>query len=157
MKSLTFTVIGTPAPGGSKKGFYNKALGRVMIVEAGKNTKTWRQAVVESARAAIQKFVLETCRPFDKFEGPLRVTCSFLMPRTQAHYGKKKGVKYLKDTAPHWHITKPDATKLFRSTEDAISDAGVWYYDSQVAVQDIKKIYSDDFTGATITIEELER
>jgi len=47
---LTIDVLGTPAPQGSKKGFYNPKLGRVQIVEDAKQkTRTWRQDVLTAA------------------------------------------------------------------------------------------------------------
>lgn len=46
---ITITVIGTPAPQGSKK-FVGVKNGRGILVESSKAVKPWRQAVVWAAR-----------------------------------------------------------------------------------------------------------
>jgi Holliday junction resolvase RusA-like endonuclease len=58
----------------------------------------------------------------------------------------------LKPNAPYYHTNAPDATKLIRSTEDALKKL-VWQDDSQVCLQIISKTYEDK-PGALITIEE---
>ncbi len=59
------------------------------------------------------------------------------MPRPKAH-SRKDGV--LKDDAPNWHANKPDATKLLRSLEDALTGV-LWIDDSRIVRQQVKKIY----------------
>jgi Holliday junction resolvase RusA-like endonuclease len=60
----------------------------------------------------------------------------------------------LKPTAPTWCITKPDATKLVRGIEDAITNAGLWRDDAQVARQFVEKSYADT-ARVEVTIRKL--
>lgn len=139
---VKFFVPGVPAPGGSKRVFYNKKTGRAIVTDDCKRNKDWRALVVMAAR--------QHCRV--ALEGPLALSITFYMPRPKAHYGAN-GVKL---TAPSFHTVKPDATKLLRSTEDALSDAGVWRDDAQVAIQRVIKLYTNAVrTGAEIVIEQL--
>lgn len=108
-----------------------------MSDDAGERNKAWRLAVKLVARAHIPRLP----------DGPIALYIEFVMPRPKAHYGKKG----LKASAPDYHINKPDMTKLIRSTEDALTDAGIWRDDSQVANQCAVKVYGDE-VGANITI-----
>lgn len=142
---MTIFVPGLPCPGGSKKAFFNKRTGRAMIVDAaGQRNKDWRASVLFAVRELIE--------PHKVMEGPLKVEVTFYMPRPKAHYGAKG----LKDRAPVYHAIRPDATKLWRSTEDALTDAGVWNDDGQVSEQVIKKFWCEPrATGARIIIEQI--
>ena len=150
-RRISFRVEGVPAPGGSKRGFVVKRaggkLGVAMTDAGGERTKNWRQSVLLAARAALRS--TDDVRPFD---GPLVVDVTFLMPRPKGHYGKA-GIKASAPVAP---TTKPDATKLWRSTEDAISDAGLWTDDAQVVRQCVSKVYAETAlqTGALVTIKQ---
>jgi Holliday junction resolvase RusA-like endonuclease len=81
--------------------------------------------------------------------GPLTLHIRFCMPRPKYHFNSK-GV--LKPTAPYYHTTSPDVTKLIRSTEDALKQI-VWRDDAQVALQIGSKTYEDK-AGALIMVEE---
>lgn len=143
--ALEFFVPGVPAPGGSKKGFVNPRTKRVVIVDdAGQKNKDWRNSVKFAARDAIH----------EAFSGPVSLDVTFYMPRPKAHY---RANGELKPSAPRFHTTKPDRTKLLRSTEDALSDAGVWRDDTQVVDGPVRKVYADDVskTGARIVIKAL--
>lgn len=144
--TLVFRVDGQPAPGGSKRFVgMSKRTGRAVLVDmGGKRNKTWR-ALVAAAGAALNAKPLE---------GPLELTCSFVMPRPKKHFHtdkKRKG--QLRADAPHWHTNAPDATKLLRSTEDALKGI-TWGDDSQVARQHASKVYGDR-PGALIEITTL--
>lgn len=145
MAEYSFFVPGHPAPGGSKKfvGF-SKATGRAILVDAaGQRNKDWRTTVqVFAQQAGVQ--------PLD---GPIALTVRFCMPRPKSHYGTGRKASHLKAAAPSFHTTKPDTTKLLRSTEDAL--AGIaWKDDAQVCVQTATKRY-DTKPGAWITIQQL--
>ena len=75
------------------------------------------------------------------------------MPRPKSHF-RANGL--LKPTAPLYHTSKPDLTKLMRSTEDALTGI-CWTDDSSIARQSPLKLYSNDgLTGATIEVTTLE-
>jgi len=129
----SFFVPGTPRPGGSKTAFYNKKTGRAMIVDAGgKPTKNWRDSV---ATAALEAGI-------EKLDGPVRLNLSFFFERPKSHYRSGKYSNELKTDAPKFKTSKPDTTKLIRSTEDALTGIA-WHDDSQVIRQFAEKLYCD--------------
>jgi len=87
------------------------------------------------------------------WDGPLCVNVTVHMPRPQAHFSKKTG---LKPNAPKFHISKPDVDNLTKSILDALTNLGVWKDDSIVADHAIKKVYANGQTGAQIEIKECE-
>jgi len=135
---MEFFVPGVPAPGGSKR-----HIGGGRIIEDCKRTKGWRDSVMW---AAIQADVFMS-------SGPLCFVVVFRMPRPKGHY-RKDGT--LKPSAPAYPTTKPDTTKLMRSTEDALKGIA-WHDDSQVVYQVASKMYAarDGIPGADIKIERM--
>lgn len=130
-------VPGIPQPAGSKKGFVvkSKATGkmRAVIVDDAKRSRPWKaqiSAIVQDGWKGI---------PADE---PLSMTLRFVMPRPDSHFGMKRGEKYLKESAPTWHTIKPDATKLVRAVEDALTGI-LWRDDAIIAVQLVTKVYGD--------------
>jgi Holliday junction resolvase RusA-like endonuclease len=145
-QSLKFFVPGIPAPGGSKKAFIRN--GRVNMVDAGKNNKPWRASVALFASQAIQKLEV-----FTLMDGPLSLELMFAMPRTGSHYGTGRNKGVLKANAPEHHIVTPDATKLTRALEDALTGI-VWTDDARIARQFITKVYADK-PGAYVCVSEI--
>ena len=138
-------VAGIPQPAGSKKGFVvrNKATGksRAIIVDDAKNSRPWKShisAMVSDAWKA---------PPLD---GALQLDIVFTMPRPASHFGTRKGERYLKPTAPHFHTVKPDRTKLLRCAEDAL--LGVLLVDDcRVVAGEAVKVYGEK-PGASIRV-----
>jgi len=129
---FNFTVYGVPQPGGSKKAFFNKKLNRNILVDDCKQNKPWR----DSVRAAfIDKYPNAT-----PLFGPIRMEITFFMPRPKGHYGTGKNAGTLKPRAALYHTVKPDATKLVRSTEDALTGYA-WVDDAMIALQIVSKLY----------------
>ena len=145
---ISFFVPGVPAPGGSKRAFPHKNTGRIIVIDACKRNKEWRETVALYAR---QEYKGE---PID---GPLFLRVTFFMPRPKYHYGKGRNADRLKGSAPkRWHTVKPDATKLLRSTEDALTDALIWHDDAQVVQQEVWKVYAErGREGAQIEIRRV--
>ena len=112
---ISFTVYGTPGPQGSKKFVGTTKTGRGILVESSAKVKPWRMDVKEAAESARSSHG-------DTFDGPLRVSMVFTLrkpssaPKTRATFPDRK----------------PDLSKLVRSTEDAISDSGLWADDARV-------------------------
>ena len=96
-------------------------------------------------------------RPATPLQGPVRVNLCFFFARPKGHFGTKKGVPYLKDAAPSWHIVKPDRDNLDKAVLDALTRAQFWIDDCQVCWGDIKKVYSNPSCppGVAIIIEQL--
>lgn len=145
----TFTVYGTPQPAGSKRALgFRRPDGSVgaRVVDANNKAAMWKQAVA----AAVTLELLEgrICA----FDGPVpvRVVCTFFVTRPADHY-KKDGT--LKPSAPQYPCKRPDATKLWRGTEDAITGL-IWKDDAQIVEQIIRKRFSP--TSAPYTTIEFE-
>jgi Holliday junction resolvase RusA-like endonuclease len=152
---LVITVYGTPAPQGSKRAFAvrgkgGKPTGRVAVIESSHDrVKSWRQAVLEAALA------VGAGQPL---QGPLSASVTFYMPRPKSHLRTGRSAGQVKDSAPASPSGKPDLSKLLRSTEDAITDAGVWADDAQVvSYTGLAKERADTRPpGAAITITPLD-
>ena len=141
---ISFFVPGIPKPGGSKIPGVNRTTGKSFVRPACKDVKGWMQTVAYFAYNAYKDEILT---------GPIKLMMTFFMPRPKSHYGTGRNAGVLKLTAPYWHISMPDRTKLLRSTEDALKGI-IWKDDSQVCAGETKKIYSER-TGVLIEIEPL--
>lgn len=130
MTSFHFTVLGLPAPQGSKSIGRNRRTGKAIVLE-GKGVgrrrhKAWREAVRAEAFVALHT---KRARPID---GAVSVSLVFYFPRPQRG---ARGLVY--------KATKPDTDKLARSCLD--SCAGLLYRDdAQVAELHATKLFTDD-------------
>lgn len=135
-EAITFRVAGmAPAPQGSKR-----HLGGGRMVESCRNVKPWRQLV---AMAAVEAGV-------QLIRGPVRMSAVFLFTRPAGHF-RKDGT--LKPSAPVHHCVKPDASKLQRSTEDALSKLA-YEDDCRIVALSCEKRYCapGEMPGALITL-----
>ena len=114
-RQVALQVYGTPAPQGSKK-FVGMHGGRGVMVESSKKVKPWRQDVKAAARELL-----------DKSGGP--AFDSAVVVRMVFTVAKPKSAPKRTRT---WPRTKPDLSKLARSTEDALVDAGLLRDDSLI-------------------------
>jgi crossover junction endodeoxyribonuclease RusA len=110
---IRIVVYGSPAPQGSKK-FVGMAGGHGMLVESSKKVKPWREDVKAAAL-----LVRNGAPPLD---GPLAVRMIFTVPKP-ASAPKRRRL---------YPMRKPDVSKLARSTEDALTDAGIWTDDARI-------------------------
>lgn len=113
MTRLVVVVYGIPGPQGSKK-FVGMHAGRGIMVESSKKVKPWRQAVQAAA--------LDARAGRAPFDCPLWVSMVFTMPKPASAPKRTRT----------WACRKPDVSKLARSTEDALTDAGLWSDDARV-------------------------
>lgn len=139
---ITFFVPGIPKPGGSKVPGFNRKTGKGFVRPACDKVKGWMQTVAYFAYNEYKGEILT---------GPIWLSMTFVMPRPKNHYGMGGNAGILKATAPYWHTSMPDRTKLLRSTEDALKGI-VWKDDSQVCDGPIQKIYGEK-PGVVITIQ----
>lgn len=140
MFSVSFFVTGTPRPAGSKRGFRHPHSDRILIVDAsGSAGKVWRRQIQVEA-----KRVMQTAPPLPY---PVKLRCTFMFKRPQSHYNKSG----LKPAAKLHHTQKPDATKLLRALEDALTGI-VWLDDAQVVEQHVTKHWSDTTSGVHVTV-----
>jgi len=148
--TLTINVVGTPAPQGSKRAFVVN--GRAVMAENSKKVKPWRQDVKAAALEALA--ALGNRHPYP-LTGPVEVTVTFYMPRPGYHFRTGQRAHELKPGAPTFVDKRPDISKLVRSTEDALTEAGVYRDDAQIAVLTAAMEYANGAVGARITIAAL--
>lgn len=144
---IVIVVYGSPAPQGSKRFVGTTKTGRGIMVESSKKVAPWREAVKLAAlRVRSERHLIA---PLD---GPLRVSMTFSVPRPKS--------------APKSRIfpdRMPDLAKLIRSTEDALTDAGIWVDDARVVEYGrMAKVYVGTSSwgalyepGCTIAIEAM--
>lgn len=138
MTSIRFQVLGKPQPAGSKKGFVNPKTGKVIITEDAKKSKPWKQEVASTAEHAVSGDEGWTvCDP-----RPMRLEVAFILARPKGHFGTGRNAGTVRESAPRYPATKPDATKLLRAVEDALTGV-VWRDDAQVVEQAAWKIYGE--------------
>lgn len=143
MTHLRIVVYGRPGPQGSKR-----ALGPGRMVEQSPHVGPWREAVRAAARAEMQRKSWVTI-PRGTAVG---LHINFLHQRPASHYGTGRNADTLKPTAPTWKTTAPDLSKLIRSTEDALTDAGVWADDALVAQVSAIDQWTTGLTHAIVTV-----
>lgn len=120
----------------------HRASGSAIIVDAsGKRGKAWRENVAATAVAQYRK---------PPMTGALIITAAFYLPRPDSHYvkshtreGKRLAIREIRDKAPRHHTIRPDATKLWRSTEDALTGIA-WEDDAQIVRQSVEKRYGEE-------------
>ena len=112
---IEIIVYGTPAPQGSKsfKGLVN---GHAVMAESSKKVKPWRMDV----KAAAEEYLRSPGAA--PIPGAVVASMIFTMPKPKSAPKKRRT----------WPSTKPDLSKLIRSTEDALTDAGIWGDDARV-------------------------
>lgn len=143
-------VYGLPAPQGSKR-----HVGKGVMVESSAKVKPWREAVKAAA--------LEVRGDRTPLVCPLSVAMTFTFVRPRGHYRSGRNAHLLGTRAPIAPATVPDLSKLLRSTEDALTDAGIWRDDALVAeylraakVWANEGLESLDVPGAVIRIYTME-
>lgn len=132
MSSVTFDIYGRVAGQGSKR-----HVGGGVMIESSKHHKPWREAVKTAAREAVGD-----CAPMT---GAVEVIVTFYLPRPKSHFRTGKNAHLLRDNAPRTLCANGvDIDKAQRATFDAMTDAGVWGDDRQIAHVAAFKRYADD-------------
>ncbi|GGW99542.1 RusA family crossover junction endodeoxyribonuclease [Streptomyces chryseus] len=155
--ALVVVVRGLPGPQGSKR-----HVGNGVMIESSAKVKPWRADVVSAAVEAREKI-----EGFAKLSGPLRVDLVFSFDRPKGHMGSGRNATVVRPSAPLRPHVKPDLSKLVRSTEDALTTAGV-YQDDALIVEygQLGKWYTTDHglvdgvldgPGCTIRLWRIER
>ena len=139
---VRITVIGSPAPQGSKRAWVNKHTGKAVMIEQAKSIRPWREAVKLAAFDVFEKCGI--CR------GALRVEMAFTLKAL-----KKPGGRQYPDRPP-------DLSKLVRGVEDALTDSGIWEDDARVVLLMASKVYVGapdalPVPGVSIVIDEMVR
>lgn len=148
MTKLEFTVEGLPKPAGSKRGIPGQRRDGSLyanVVDDCKGTKGWQAVISFFARQAYRG---------EPLTGALSVSFTFFMPRPKGHFGTGKNAAVLKPSAPAFHVVKPDALKLARAAEDAMTGI-VYRDDAQIVLEHISKAYGSP-ARVEIKIQTLE-
>lgn len=123
----SFVVFGKAEPGGSKRPGQSKA-GKLFVRDDNPKAAGWKREV-----GIVAGTLMRSRQPF---EGPLSLSVTFYQARPKWHFGAH-GVK---KTAPRFPTVKPDATKLLRPLEDALTGI-IWKDDAQICIQHVAKRY----------------
>lgn len=132
MSVVAFSVVGRPAPQGSKS--YK---GNNRFVEASKYLPAWRSAVVSAAKSVLPV-------GFVRFDQPVRLEVVFLVARPLKPKFGRPG-------------TPPDLDKLVRGLCDSLTQAGVWVDDALVCELDAMKSFVEpgEESGAVVRVTVL--
>lgn len=128
---VTFTVLGKPAPQGSKR-----YVGNGRMVEASKHLEPWRMATRIAAMEAMRASRLPT------YTGPVDVHVHYTFAISPSSRGRTDGML---------HAIRPDLDKLLRATLDGITGV-VIDDDSRVANLSSRKTWTTGEQGAQITV-----
>ena len=144
---ITLTVYGMPAPQGSKRFVGVSKAGRGLMVESSAKVKPWRMDVKAAAEALIGRMAGEW-----PMGGALVAEMVFTLPKPASAPRRRQT----------WPDKKPDLSKLVRSTEDALSDAGFWVDDARVVEYSrLAKVFPGedpaalDRPGVRITVRQI--
>lgn len=141
LESVTFRVLGDPAPQGSKTATMFKPRGgppRAGLRDANPKTlRPWRQAVAAEAQAVAGPTPLD---------GPLALTVHF---RFSMPASRPKRIRVL---GVWWCSVKPDIDKLVRAIMDSMKDGGLIRDDARVCDLHATKTEVVGWTGATVTV-----
>lgn len=143
---IRIVVRGTPAPQGSKSFKGMSKAGRAILTESSKKVRPWRQDVKAAAEALRER---TGTAPID---GPVVVSMVFTLQKPASAPKRRR-------TYP---MRTPDLSKLARSTEDALTDAGIWADDARVIgytklwkTYPMEDVDALDTPGAVIEIREV--
>lgn len=117
MKAISFTVPGKAYPAGSHKSFHGR------ITHVNPKLKPWMDTVKWFAMNKYEREVL--------ISGPVELELHFTIAYRKGDYGTGRNADKLKPSAPTYHTTTPDLTKLIRAVEDALTGI-IWKDDKQV-------------------------
>lgn len=145
--SVQFTVHGTAAPAGSKKGFINRKTGRVIITDASKGSRPWKSQISSAA--------VDAMAGRDPLDGPLLLELTFWVARPKGHYGSGKNAGVVKGSAPFAPTVRPDVLKLARGVEDALTTI-VYRDDAQITTEILQKAYTTGSARTEIRVVQIE-
>lgn len=124
---IEIIVHGEPAPQGSKR-YVGRHGGRGLMIESSAKVKPWREAVKWAAIEAMRAQGIT-----EPLDGPLCVQMVFTLRKPAS---APKRTRTFPDR-------KPDLSKLVRSTEDALTDAGLIVDDARIVSLLAFKLFPD--------------
>lgn len=142
---LVMWVPGKAQTAGSKSAFVNPATGKAIVTESGSavskgRKRTWRGDLKDAGRDARRRY-WHLDEPTD---AAIEARFVFVRSRSsdQVRSGRHAGV--VKDWAAGARpVKRPDALKLARAAEDALTGV-LWLDDSQIVDEWLHKVFGDD-------------
>ena len=142
--TIKFTVLGKAETAGSKRAFFKQGMKRPIVIDDNAKSKPWKAEVAAAAREVYDGPLLN---------GALAVTFTFFRPRPKGHF-KKNGELATAGLDAEFPTTKPDALKLARGVEDALT--GVIYRDdAQIVTESLMKRWGEP-ARVEVEIEECQ-
>ena len=92
--------------------------------------------------------IIKHLRPFKPdapLDGPLELKVSWYFPKGSRH-------KHFE-----WRVTKPDTDNLEKMLKDCMTELNFWNDDAQVVCEFVEKVWSDEPTGISIVINQLNK
>ncbi len=119
---IRFFVRGKPVTQGSKTAYV--VGGRAVVTSASKGLAAWRRLVADQAQPHAPPM------PWDR---PVTLHATFYIPRPRSEPKRRRT----------WPDRKPDASKLLRAVEDALTRV-FWADDARIVVERVEKRWADD-------------
>jgi Holliday junction resolvase RusA-like endonuclease len=144
LPELVMFIPGKPQTAGSKSAFVNPKTGKAIVTESGKaeskaRKRTWRGDLRDAAEPARE-------RQWDRetpTEDALEVIFTFVRARPSPHLTTGKNAGVVKDWARGLRpSTRPDALKMARAAEDALTGV-LWVDDAQIVDERLHKVFGD--------------
>lgn len=82
-------------------------------------------------------------RPRKPIDYAIQLTITFIMPRPKAHYGTGRNAGKLKDSAPTYHISRPDLDNMVKFICDALEGV-FWANDTVISKIEASKGYDEN-------------
>lgn len=137
----SFTILGVPAPQGSKTRMPNGAMVEAASKTGRAKVRAWRTDVAQAAQDHLAYRGLS-----EPFDGALAIDIAFRFSRPKSRARK----------ASPWHSRKPDKDKLLRATFDGLKNGGLVVDDALFAAGAWIAYETTGWTGAQLTIYRLE-
>ncbi len=142
MIEQVFTVLGAPT-----------AQGRPRFARMGKLVRAYDPKESRENKGNIRAQVVAQHPIMIARDVPVLCHVQAYMPRPAGHFGTGKNAGKLKDGAPFWHTSRPDADNILKAIKDALTGV-CWHDDSQVCDVRLLKLYGD-VPKMIITVREL--
>lgn len=139
---------GQPRPRAFVRRVGNQAFARVYDDGTAEN---WKSCIAAAAKPHA---------PSEPLTGPLQVDCIFYFPRLKGHFGSGKNEGRLKESAPRFHVVRPDLDNAIKAVLDALTHLRFWLDDCRVVKSWSEKRYEHLPhlpAGCQITITTLEK
>ena len=152
---ISFFVSGTPKPQPRPRA--SDRGGHSRVYDCG-TANGWKYLVAVKARETIRALTEASPMLAGK---PIALYIDLFLPRPNSHYYQTKSRNgQLRETAPMWHTSRPDADNFAKAIMDALGDSRlVWMDDAQVCFLQTTKQYANtpDEIGARVRIDVMPK